>query len=160
VPAYVIFTDRTLDDLLERRPTTLAQLGGCHGIGPAKLEAFGPELLAVVAGREATSVTEGAEPPDRPEPAESVPVTRTAPPDLADRLRAWRLEHARQQDVPAYRIFSNKTLEELSVRAPTTDRELLACSGIGPAKLESFGPDLLALIAAAIDGDPSAPASR
>ena len=68
MPAYVIFTDKTLDDLIERRPTTLAELGACHGIGPAKLEAFGDELLAVIAGREATSGTEGAEPPDRPEP--------------------------------------------------------------------------------------------
>ena len=159
VPAYVVFTDKTLDDLLERRPTTLAELGGCHGIGPAKLEGFGPELLAVITGREPTSGTEHDAPPDHPEPAASFPVNRTAPADLTDRLKAWRLEQARRQDVPAYRIFSNKTLEELSVRVPTTDQELIACSGIGPAKLESFGPDLLALIIETIDGDPSAPPS-
>ena len=61
--------------------------------------------------------------------------------------------------MPAYRIFANKTLEELAVRVPTTDQELLACSGIGPAKLESFGPELLAVIAEALDDDPSAEAA-
>jgi superfamily II DNA helicase RecQ len=61
------------------------------------------------------------------------------------------MEQAREQDVPAYRIFSNKTLDELCARLPTTDEELLACSGIGPAKLEAFGEELLAVIAEALD---------
>ena len=48
VPAYVVFNDRTLDDLVLRRPTDLASLGRCHGIGPAKLDRFGDELLGLL----------------------------------------------------------------------------------------------------------------
>ena len=49
VPAYVVFADRTLDDLVARRPTTFPELLACHGIGPAKVENYGDELLAVIA---------------------------------------------------------------------------------------------------------------
>ena len=49
VPAFVVFADRTLDDLVARRPTTFPELLACHGIGPAKVENYGDELLAVLA---------------------------------------------------------------------------------------------------------------
>ena len=51
VPAYVVFPDRTLVELAERRPSTLAELAGISGIGPAKLERYGADVLDVIAGR-------------------------------------------------------------------------------------------------------------
>jgi len=49
VPAYTVFHDRTLVEFAERRPSTLADLSGVHGVGAAKLEKFGARFLAVVA---------------------------------------------------------------------------------------------------------------
>ena len=54
VPAYVIFPDRTIDELLARRPSSPAELAAIHGLGAKRLERFGRELYAVV--REALSV--------------------------------------------------------------------------------------------------------
>ena len=65
---------------------------------------------------------------------------------LADRLRAWRLEKSRELGVPAYVIFSDRTLDDLVARRPTDETALLAIHGIGPAKLESFGDDLLEVV--------------
>jgi DNA helicase-2/ATP-dependent DNA helicase PcrA len=48
-PAYTVFTDATLAELAERRPTTLAQLARISGVGPAKLERYGAEVLRVLA---------------------------------------------------------------------------------------------------------------
>jgi ATP-dependent DNA helicase UvrD/PcrA len=48
VPAYVVFPDRTIDEILRLRPATLAELAGVPGLGPTRLERFGPELLGVV----------------------------------------------------------------------------------------------------------------
>jgi ATP-dependent DNA helicase RecQ len=48
VPPYVIFSDRTLRDLARNRPSTLGELRGVYGIGDAKLEAFGTQLLEVL----------------------------------------------------------------------------------------------------------------
>ena len=60
-----------------------------------------------------------------------------------DMLKAWRLERSRADDVPAYVVFSNATLEEIAARRPSTLAELAAISGVGPAKLERYGPELL-----------------
>jgi ATP-dependent DNA helicase RecQ len=49
VPPYVVASDRTLREIATLRPRTLHELGGVHGIGPAKLDRFGRGLLDVVA---------------------------------------------------------------------------------------------------------------
>jgi ATP-dependent DNA helicase RecQ len=48
VPAYVVFTDRTLAELAVRRPRTLAAMGDVRGIGPAKLDKYGEQFLAAI----------------------------------------------------------------------------------------------------------------
>jgi DNA helicase-2/ATP-dependent DNA helicase PcrA len=62
-------------------------------------------------------------------------------------LREWRLARARADEVPAYVVFNDRTLAELAARTPQTLAELAAVPGIGPAKLERYGPELLARIA-------------
>jgi len=47
-PAYVVFSDRTLLDMLQRRPASLRQMQDVHGIGQAKLERFGQVFLDVL----------------------------------------------------------------------------------------------------------------
>jgi DNA helicase-2/ATP-dependent DNA helicase PcrA len=49
-PAYTIFNDRTLAALAERRPSSRAELLTVDGIGPSKLDRYGEELLALLAG--------------------------------------------------------------------------------------------------------------
>ncbi len=49
LPAYVIFHDATLAEIARRRPQTLEDLQGISGIGAKKLEAYGAEVLRVVA---------------------------------------------------------------------------------------------------------------
>jgi DNA helicase-2/ATP-dependent DNA helicase PcrA len=64
-------------------------------------------------------------------------------------LREWRLARARADEVPAYVVFNDRTLVELVARTPQTIAELAAVPGIGPAKLERFGAELLAQLAEA-----------
>jgi DNA helicase II / ATP-dependent DNA helicase PcrA len=59
-------------------------------------------------------------------------------------LKEWRLARARADEVPAYVVFNDRTLAELAARTPRTLAELAAVPGIGPAKLERYGSDLLA----------------
>jgi ATP-dependent DNA helicase RecQ len=66
---------------------------------------------------------------------------------LFERLRAWRLETARTESVPAFHVFSDRTLKAVAAARPTDEVELLAVPGVGPAKLERYGPALLAEIA-------------
>jgi ATP-dependent DNA helicase RecQ len=48
VPPYLIFGDRTLQELAAHKPTTLAQLRGIHGIGEVKLRDLGPVFAAEI----------------------------------------------------------------------------------------------------------------
>lgn len=49
VPAYVVFTDATLQTIAEVKPTAIGQLAQVRGVGQAKLERYGDAVLAVVA---------------------------------------------------------------------------------------------------------------
>ncbi len=66
---------------------------------------------------------------------------------LVDRLRAWRLATAKERGVPAYVVFTDITLTALAERRPADPGELLDIPGIGPAKNELYGEQLLDLIA-------------
>jgi DNA helicase-2/ATP-dependent DNA helicase PcrA len=50
VPAYVVFSDATLQAIAETRPSSLRELSGLPGIGARKLEMYGDEVLATVIG--------------------------------------------------------------------------------------------------------------
>jgi DNA helicase-2/ATP-dependent DNA helicase PcrA len=62
-------------------------------------------------------------------------------------LKEWRLNRSKRDDVPAYVVFHNSTLAEIAARRPTTIAELAAVPGIGPAKLERYGRDVLDALA-------------
>ena len=50
VPAYVVFHDTTLAEIADARPRNLPALRRIRGMGPTKLERYGPEILAVIEG--------------------------------------------------------------------------------------------------------------
>jgi len=141
IEPYLVFRDVTIESLVERWPASVDELLDVTGIGPVKARRFGPELLAVL---------DGFEPPERPA---APPVERAAPTadhgpadaSLVDALRTWRNDH--RDGKPAYTVFTDATMRELAAVRPTTADELLAVSGIGPAKLARFGDELLALLA-------------
>lgn len=66
---------------------------------------------------------------------------------LFEALRAWRSQTARAQDVPAYTVFHNSTLEEIADRRPRSLEQLGTIAGIGATKLTRYGDALLELIA-------------
>jgi superfamily II DNA helicase RecQ len=66
---------------------------------------------------------------------------------LFEKLRRWRLETARKEGIAAFMVFSDRTLQEISLRRPRDSAGLLAVPGVGPAKLASYGPALLEVLA-------------
>jgi len=64
-----------------------------------------------------------------------------------ERLRAWRLERARVDGVPPYVVFHDTVLHAIADARPTSLGELSQIAGVGPAKLERYGSEVLALLA-------------
>ncbi len=89
--------------------------------------------------------------------ARGVPVTRSVAAtalgsedrDLFERLRTWRSETAKAASVPAYVVFPDSVLVSIASARPTNRDELFAISGVGEKKLETYGDDVLLVVAAA-----------
>jgi DNA helicase-2/ATP-dependent DNA helicase PcrA len=75
----------------------------------------------------------------------TVALGHPATPEAAKQLRKWRSERARSSGKPAYTIFDDKTLNALAAALPTSESGLAATPGIGPVKLEAYGPELIAM---------------
>ena len=69
-------------------------------------------------------------------------------PELLAALKALRLRLARERQVPAYVIFSDRTLIDMAARRPRDLDGFAAVNGVGAAKLKDFGRVFLAAIAA------------
>lgn len=65
---------------------------------------------------------------------------------LFDKLKEKRKELARENKVPPYIVFSDKTLSEMARLKPETGDELLTVSGVGEKKLEMYGSHFLPVI--------------
>lgn len=62
---------------------------------------------------------------------------------LFEQLRSLRIEIAKEESVPPYIIFSDKTLTDMCVKAPFNKEEMLRVSGVGENKFERYGERFL-----------------
>jgi ATP-dependent DNA helicase RecQ len=135
VPAYVVFPDKTLIEMAEKKPATLDQMAGITGVGARKLESYGMAFLEVITG-----TAEGLHPArmklvGRPEAT------------LFDRLAEVQLSLSRGEDgTGKYVTCSPATLRAIVERRPSTLGELQAIGGMGELKVERFGAAFLAVL--------------
>jgi ATP-dependent DNA helicase UvrD/PcrA len=71
--------------------------------------------------------------------------------ELFERLRAWRVQRAGQEKVPAYVVFTDLTLQAIAEVRPGDPEALLRINGIGRSKLTKYGDEVLDIVA----GEPS-----
>jgi ATP-dependent DNA helicase RecQ len=142
VPAYVVFADRTLIEMAERRPMTLDAMAGITGVGARKLETYGAAFLEVIAGAAAPV-----------HPARRALAGRAAG-RLFDRLEAEAARLVRGGDGTGKPMhLDSGTLRRIAERRPRTLAALQAVPGMTPQKAERFGAAFLAAIADDTDGD-------
>ena len=72
---------------------------------------------------------------------------------LARELRSWRYERANEIDKPAFVIFSNAALAGIAHLRPTTLTELLDVPGVGPAKVNAYGEEIIGIVRSHLDDD-------
>jgi DNA topoisomerase III len=66
--------------------------------------------------------------------------------ELHAQLRKWRSAEARKHGIPAFRVFSNKVLDNLSCELPTTHDELLGIEGVGSRFDEKYGSEIIRMV--------------
>jgi len=79
--------------------------------------------------------------------AAAAPAPDLSPADapLFEALKTWRLGAA--EGKPAFTVAANKTLTAIAAARPQSEEALLAISGVGPAFIEKYAPDVLAIVA-------------
>jgi DNA helicase II / ATP-dependent DNA helicase PcrA len=75
-------------------------------------------------------------------------VTSTGDGPLLQRLKDWRRRRAQADDVPAYVVFHDRTLEEIADQRPRDSADLAEIPGVGPAKLERYAHEILEIVRA------------
>lgn len=73
-------------------------------------------------------------------------VSRNVDPELYEQLRKVRSQLAQEEQVPAYVIFSNKSLEDMASRMPRSYDEFLQVEGVGTVKAEKYAGHFLPVI--------------
>jgi ATP-dependent DNA helicase RecQ len=77
----------------------------------------------------------------------TVDAQNSEPMDLFDELKRLRLEFARTEGVSAFCVFTNKTLNEMCEKLPTTEAEMLGIRGVGETKFNKYGRSFIKIIA-------------
>ena len=135
-PAYVIFPDRTLIEMAEKRPMTLDEMMGITGVGAKKLESYGALFLSVITGAESPAL----------HPARKALVGRDVG-ALFDRLAEVQLTLSRGDDgTGKYLSCTHSTLRQIAERRPSTLGEMQAIQGMGDLKTDRFGTAFLEVL--------------
>ncbi len=83
---------------------------------------------------------------EKPEPVETVNEQPLKEEELSKELKAFRLAQSKKENVKAYLIFYNSTLDELVAEKPSTSDELLKISGFGKVKVDKYGVEIIEII--------------
>ena len=107
----------------------------------------------ILRGEQAVSLRAASAPPTRERARRQRTRGAALPPAAAEldaaaqarfaALKAWRGEVAREHNLPAFVIFHDATLTAIAERAPSSLADLAGITGIGAAKLDKYGPEVL-----------------
>ncbi len=141
VPAYVIFPDRTLIDMVAKRPETLDEMRRVSGVGEKKLERFGATFLEALTG-------------DLPDPVHPHrrALAGSDAAELYDLLEEAQVQLARgESGLDPYLSCTKTTLRRIAEARPETLDALERISGVGPQKCARFGDAFLRILRPASD---------
>ncbi|MGA3131332.1 MAG: ATP-dependent DNA helicase RecQ [Terracidiphilus sp.] len=124
------------------RPTTPLELLIADGI-VEEFDAGGPTPRRTKQTKSAARKTDDA--------AAILPQATPASEALTARLKEWRTIEAKRLGVPAYVVLHDRTLQAVAIARPANPAQLLAIDGIGPAKVERFGDEILKMCASSLE---------
>ncbi len=138
-----------------RRQPAVAVPGPAHPGGDPGRPGRGAGVGAATSWRPAASAAASAwptraaaAPPGGPGAPGPRPAESDADPALVEALKGWRRERSKADNVPAYVVLNDKYLTGIAERRPADLGALARCPGIGPAKLDAYGDDILDILQA------------
>jgi ATP-dependent DNA helicase RecQ len=153
IPPQMVWDDALLERLAQAHPRRPEGLAAVRGVDRRFMDTYGHAVLSALnealdANRLRSRPREPGVPRQR---GGEMPASPAAPPtpeqrEVYAKLRALRSRLAKEQELPAYCVFADKTLVELAKRHPTSREEMRRVPGIGPAKIEKYGDAFLEVL--------------
>jgi len=84
----------------------------------------------------------------------SLPEPVNEHPDLAQALKQWRKEKAKELEVSAFIVLTNRTLLDLSNMCPSSTEDMKHVKGMGPSRIENYGREILDIVANYMESHP------
>ena len=104
----------------------------------------------IVKGQRTLQLTKPVQLSDKKKLQKSKPLAKTSlivfNDDLFKELKQLRQNIAKEENVPSYIVFGDKTLKEMATLMPVNDDQFLAISGVGMNKMEQFGDEFMEVI--------------
>ncbi|MDA3855716.1 MAG: ATP-dependent DNA helicase [Candidatus Woesearchaeota archaeon] len=161
----VVFGDVALREMATTFPRSEEDFMKVNGVGQQKLNDFGEDFLILINDYvmqnevleriSATNVESDDEVVRRFSKTKKVRKTKrggkakkkaTSDSPLFEKLKVLRKNIADKRNVPAFMIFSDTSLVEMTKKSPKSDKEFLDVKGVGPKKLNDFGGEFLMTI--------------
>ncbi|MEI6285340.1 MAG: DNA helicase RecQ [Bacillota bacterium] len=147
VRPYMVFGDKTLAEFCRQLPTDQIALTGIYGVGEAKSVKYGCYFVDIIKKHcEVNNIPLAKPVAVLPKIKTSTSADSVSDQQLFEKLRALRLKIAKSEGVPAFRVFTDKTLTDMTYKRPTTREAMLVVTGVGAAKYASYGERFVAVI--------------
>lgn len=151
VPPFVVFSDATLEEMAEKHPLTLEELGTVSGVGKFKLEKYGRRFLALlIKEKDTPSFEEIEEEKTKEKRDDGIPQALSGEDEfIYNYLASVRMKLAEKEGKRAFHVFSNKTLRHMAILRPHSKEEMMEVYGVGPMKWDKYGEDFLSAVSEA-----------
>jgi ATP-dependent DNA helicase RecQ len=142
LPPYIIFNDRTLKELSIYQPMNRDEMLKINGVGMTKYDSYGELFLSIIQNYKINKSDKDLDISVKNQvsetPAESVELSQSDQ-LIYNKLKEFRLKIAREKSVPAYTIFTNKTLISIVMDKPQTIDALGSIRGVSIEKAQLYG---------------------
>jgi ribonuclease D len=136
-PLFKIFTDKTMIELAELAPTTMAQLRSIHGMTAGQIRRYGERLLHII--------EQGRLAPAPPFPKRS-PRLPDSVVNRYEKLHNWRKLRAQARGVESDVIISRDALWHIAQQNPRTTAQLSQLDGVGQWRCHTYGAEIVNLL--------------
>ena len=132
---HFIFSNATALHLVEMKPKSTGELLKIKGLGEVKVSKYGQGIIRIIQEHERKQIIvenkiEGSQ--------------NTNTEDLIrERLKAYRLEASRKENIKPYFIYNNEQMEEIIRLRPKAKKDLLEIKGFGEVKVQKYGEGII-----------------
>ena len=137
IPAYKIFTNETLSNIVLSKPKTKNEFIFIPGLSEEQYDKYGKDIINIIYPDIVI---------DDVNNKENIQITKEIEEKLYKKLRQYRYNKAQELKYEPYFIFSNAVLDAIIQTLPKTKEELLLIKGFGEKKVELYGKDIIDII--------------